>query len=79
MIGVSEFVKRFFNSCRSALSGRGLVLAVLNTLFFGSVLAGVLLSQLWFPPPYERVAGFPEAFSIEGDLLVVLLSKQQVN
>lgn len=52
-------VKTFFNSCLNALSRKGLTLAALNTLYFGTIFISVLLTQLWFPTPLEQPLEFP--------------------
>lgn len=54
VFGRLTWARDFLKSCLSSLSRRGLVFAVVNAIFFGSLFVSALLSQfLYPPPPYE--------------------------
>jgi len=72
--GVLGLVGRFFNSCLLVVSRRGLVLALMNAVYFGSVFVGALMAQFWFPPSYEGSLEVSGIFPVEWGLHAVVLS-----
>lgn len=71
-----KVVSAFLRSCLSAISRRGLFLAVMNVLYFGSIFVFVLFFQFQHLPPYEAPpVEVPEFFvRLDWPVLIVAIS-----
>ena len=65
---------KFFKSCFVVVSRRGLLFALVNLFYFGSVFVGAFLAHPRTPALHEEVLEVPQIFPLEAGLFVMVLN-----